>query len=475
MLSDVYDSDDALNRSPVLKPAVINYGPVETIPPFQHKRSPSGEGKRDGSSSPDSSEGRSRKHHRIHKEIRPTLGDSVLIGILDPNRPDIARQAGENPLRSDSESDDDSRRRVKVSSQPNVTASEVASHALNIMPPQQPRPNTILPSINELVSHELHFSQNSFQRRPSERLISDQDSLAASRVGKYAISPSSMPAQEILPALQSPPHSAAGSPENSQILPSMNTVLRDLSSVAPSPFSVSAASPPIMPASVRQRQMSGPLPPPSLTPSQMPTPYSHSSPTSMKDMTGVSPAPHSQYAYRPPGLKSEMSNMSFLSESTPMAAPAGKSPINSYPTPTETKPTEEGSEVAVAGGNVYKCQYPGCTAAAFQTQYLLNSHANVHSQDRPHYCPVPGCPRGVSGKGFKRKNEMIRHGLVHDSPGYVCPFCTDQQHKYPRPDNLQRHVKAHHLDKDKDDPELRMVLAQRPKGSGRGRRRRGHT
>ena len=33
---------------------------------------------------------------------------------------------------------------------------------------------------------------------------------------------------------------------------------------------------------------------------------------------------------------------------------------------------------------------------------------------------------------------MIRHGLVHDSPGYVCPFCPDQQHKYPRPDNLQR-------------------------------------
>lgn len=33
---------------------------------------------------------------------------------------------------------------------------------------------------------------------------------------------------------------------------------------------------------------------------------------------------------------------------------------------------------------------------------------------------------------------MIRHGLVHNSPGYVCPFCPDQQHKYPRPDNLQR-------------------------------------
>jgi hypothetical protein len=86
----------------------------------------------------------------------------------------------------------------------------------------------------------------------------------------------------------------------------------------------------------------------------------------------------------------------------------------------------------------YVCTVPGCTAQPFQTQYLLNSHANVHSTARPHYCPVPGCPRGEGGKGFKRKNEMIRHGLVHDSPGYVCPFCPEKDHKYPRPDNLQR-------------------------------------
>jgi hypothetical protein len=86
----------------------------------------------------------------------------------------------------------------------------------------------------------------------------------------------------------------------------------------------------------------------------------------------------------------------------------------------------------------YSCTFEGCTAPPFQTQYLLNSHANVHSSARPHYCPVRGCPRAEGGKGFKRKNEMIRHGLVHDSPGYVCPFCADREHKYPRPDNLQR-------------------------------------
>ncbi|OBU01021.2 hypothetical protein VE01_00933 [Pseudogymnoascus verrucosus] len=121
----------------------------------------------------------------------------------------------------------------------------------------------------------------------------------------------------------------------------------------------------------------------------------------------------------------------------------------------------------------FQCNYPGCTAQPFQTQYLLNSHANVHSQNRPHYCPVKGCLRSEGGKGFKRKNEMIRHGLVHESPGYVCPYCMDREHKYPRPDNLQRHVRVHHVDKDKDDPLLREVLAQRPEGPSRGRRRRG--
>ncbi|KAI4603575.1 hypothetical protein KJ359_003391 [Pestalotiopsis sp. 9143b] len=121
----------------------------------------------------------------------------------------------------------------------------------------------------------------------------------------------------------------------------------------------------------------------------------------------------------------------------------------------------------------FVCTFSGCNAAPFQTQYLLNSHANVHSSVRPHYCPVKGCPRSEGGKGFKRKNEMIRHGLVHESPGYVCPFCPDREHKYPRPDNLQRHVRVHHPDKDKDDAQLREVLAQRPDGPNRGRRRRG--
>lgn len=125
---------------------------------------------------------------------------------------------------------------------------------------------------------------------------------------------------------------------------------------------------------------------------------------------------------------------------------------------------------ATAPNGHYQCHHPGCSAAPFQTQYLLNSHATVHSSNRPHYCMVPGCPRGPGGQGFKRKNEMKRHGLVHDSPGYICPFCPEREHRYPRPDNLQRHVRVHHANVPNNDARLREVLERkdmlRPSGGG---------
>jgi hypothetical protein len=308
--------------------------------------------------------------------------------------------------------------------------------------------NNILPPISELV-----FPPPPYHRRGSEQVI--HDGLATSGVAKYTISPSNMPAQELLPALHSPPHSAAGSPENTQSLPPVQSLLRDISTVSVASTHYSAASAP-SPAGVHSRRVSASLPPPPPLPpqSQMPTPYSHASPMSMKELTGASPAAQSPYSWRPPGFKSEGSTVSTVYETPSQGPLTGKSPANSYPTPTEPRPPGEENPEA---GNLYKCQFPDCNAAPFQTQYLLkyvsqtyikiyvtrtdysSSHANVHSQERPHYCPVQDCPRGIGGKGFKRKNEMIRHGLVHDSPGYVCPFCTDQQHKYPRPDNLQRY------------------------------------
>lgn len=168
------------------------------------------------------------------------------------------------------------------------------------------------------------------------------------------------------------------------------------------------------------------------------------------------------------------------------------STASTAPDTTATERLDGFTILTQPGGFV--CTFSGCTAAPFPTRYLLNSHAAVHSSARPYYCHVPSCSRSEGGKGFKRKNEMIRHGLVHESPGYICPFCPGREHKYPRPDNLKRysfvdsvlamsltytallalptyitneearHVRIHHADKDKDDPVLRGVLSQRPDG-----------
>lgn len=149
---------------------------------------------------------------------------------------------------------------------------------------------------------------------------------------------------------------------------------------------------------------------------------------------GVSP--YNFYHQQANGLHRHNQDYSSPNDETPNTDQSGSTPATSI---TDRLSIDGLTNPA---NGAFVCKFSGCSAPPFQTQYLLNSHANVHSSARPHYCPVKGCPRSETGKGFKRKNEMIRHGLVHDSPGYVCPFCPDREHRYPRPDNLQRYVSS---------------------------------
>ena len=88
--------------------------------------------------------------------------------------------------------------------------------------------------------------------------------------------------------------------------------------------------------------------------------------------------------------------------SHPLTREASTSPVEA------TVPSTEIPSASSTQNNIYQCTFPTCSAPPFGTQYLLNSHANVHSFSRPHYCNEPGCNRGPGGMGFKRKNEMIR-------------------------------------------------------------------
>ncbi|MCJ1479039.1 hypothetical protein MMC13_007723 [Lambiella insularis] len=352
-------------------------------------------------------------------------------------------------------------------------------------------------------------SRPTSSRQDDREHVADNDSLATSpALSKYTIPVSHAGSpMDILPAMQISPPQTSKPPSGQRSLPSIHAQLGSLADGPPHPengvrglaiqstpfhsINGTVHSPPKEFKPMRQSHFasiqtrtSGSFRPG--YPTTEPSPASTVSDVSPRDYrpgndpTGMSPP--AKYSRQ---FSNGLTPQSDLSVQTPQSAESqpGGSVFGSVS--TETSPNGDRMSVdtdrpilpPLTGngpiiGPGFRCDFGGCTAAPFQTQYLLNSHANVHSQIRSHYCPVKECNRSEGGKGFKRKNEMIRHGLVHQSPGYICPFCPEREHKYPRPDNLQRHVRVHHTDKDKDDAQLREVLAQRPEGSNRGRRRR---
>jgi hypothetical protein len=103
--------------------------------------------------------------------------------------------------------------------------------------------------------------------------------------------------------------------------------------------------------------------------------------------------------------------------------------------------------------NEFKYIQTNYTVPLFQTQYLLkyifpitifyinkitNSYIKFHSQNRFYYCSVKDCFREIDGKKFKRKNEIIRYKLIYNLSEYICPLYSQQQRRYPQPNNLQK-------------------------------------
>ncbi|KAF2751922.1 hypothetical protein M011DRAFT_498336 [Sporormia fimetaria CBS 119925] len=469
-----------------------------------------------------------RRRRERRPKARTSQGDYVLLRAMAPDRLDIARLLGERTLASsdsDSESEDDDmdgrpvatahpapasapppalsphKSAPSLPSPASMDLQATAFTAINALDPPK-RPPPLFTHRDSVVEPDPDPATNTATSPKRLPFLNGPDSInpaTSPNLGRLAMPQSRTSPGQTLPALQpanSNPRDGTGpSPRQEQRLPGFRQLVETAFSEHEStlvhgrPHRPSISSSTYSPTSIARRpSISSAISPGSTYAMTAASPMSANSETGIRQDLFLRTS-QSLFPPRRPSIASDQSPFSATlhSASTPTDGyhTDGVSP-GTLPTPIDgshrfsiesrTLPLPQGAlpllPYPLLGTGGFKCTHPGCPAAPFQTQYLLNSHANVHSQSRPHYCSVQGCPRSEVGKGFKRKNEMIRHGLVHRSPGYVCPFCPEREHRYPRPDNLQRHVRVHHPDKDRDDPQLRDVLAQRAEGGSRGRRRR---
>ncbi|KAL8682754.1 MAG: hypothetical protein Q9186_001265 [Xanthomendoza sp. 1 TL-2023] len=439
---------------------------------------------------------RSPRQRKRRQKTQASQGDAVLIGFLcGQNLPDVATRAGESPLNSASQSEvgeemdvddegtadnrnhivqiaqdalsvdgkDDkiaiatteSVKRVRPKIMTQVSASTSKDHDKKAHPRLQGVPEkrnhashvateNLDPALagSTMGNTVQHLSPPDAEERRDPSNTQAPSPLATSpRLRQFMASNGS----ETLPAIQSAtPSLSAKSPNGQQNLPSISAQLGPLvDGPSPSDSLPNRSSFP-MANGIQSPPMSGISPRPNLYPSpqsrlsSFPNPYPAPQPSPASTFSEVSPrepfrAGHDPTSMSPPGKPGPPYYASArtpqVDELTPQSA-EGHSGFKGF-----------GGAISPSGEiEPGRPILPPLPVTGPLATGNFNSHANVHSQVRPHYCPVRTCPRSDGGKGFKRKNEMIRHGLVHQSPGYICPFCPEREHKYPRPDNLQRSV-----------------------------------
>ncbi|KAG9247832.1 hypothetical protein BJ878DRAFT_129113 [Calycina marina] len=473
---DLYNSEDDRLGSPGLKPMKVNLNPSPSPPPTV----PLPQASPDSSLSPEPSGNRKPNRPR-HK---PSQGDAVLVSFMDNGRqPDIALKAGMQPLASEDEAAEEIMTGgTEVTLAPaGSDLAAIAAGALlaqglqemhDSMEQEKPADAQGSAPASDAEHSSAELMEDVEQAIPTTITVSEHagNHLPEStlKINKQTTVGELPPLQHSSPQLAFPKGNRAG-----PSLPSISESIGDLNQFPPR--SAGPADATVFPQSPPNRSSRDNLPFPTMGRGSPPT-----SPNdvfaSRRELPSPSGGPIHPYYYSHRRTSTAENPQHFNASDYNSVKTEIPCTDNSGATPAEMtldRMRIDGITNPQIGG--HKCTFHGCTAAPFQTLYLLNSHTNVHSSNRPHYCRVQGCPRSEGGKGFKRKNEMIRHGLVHDSPGYVCPFCPDREHKYPRPDNLQRHVRVHHTERDREDPQLREVLAQRPEGPSRGRRCRGGT
>lgn len=348
-MSYAYDSDDG-PRSPGLEPSKPNYGVEDQLPPFL----------RSSVDNKGTSSDSSRKSQPNLPGSGIAQGSAVLINHLDRNRPDVAEYEINNPVRREFTPEDrDDFARI---------AQSAARNALKLLPSESSV------SKDNASKHDPPRDGNPIQEPQHEQGPPPQLPPPLPSIGATRREPLSLKQlasnQDLLPAIQQPPSVFSRSPENQHSLPPLQSALPELSHVPPKDSRVNGVSPyslhPITGPSPRAelpREYQIPGPP------QAPlSPYSTRSPASSKDPSIV-PSPVSQPTYKRPPHKPTIPYVT----SPYQVPPHAKSPVTSYPTPTDPPTTESYDDTSMSGAvpGSFKCPYPGCTAPPFQTQYLL--------------------------------------------------------------------------------------------------------
>lgn len=459
-----YDSDDVFPRSPGLEPVRPKATPSPSPPPFAaHSVTIS--------TSPDvsppySSSRRRKKPNR--RKTQPSQGDTVLIGFMDPNRPDIARLVGEKALNSESGSDADDEE--MVSEEPakpdavqqsdrtvdleatarialqtaeigdtappgkdvapqthrdSVIESQPESEQRPIVAPSNPGPtpsaNGVRMNGNGVVSKSATDSFIKLEATSPNvtggRAVSfangyppEDDSLATSPTLRELAIPESQgsPSQK-LPALQNPNSPSrdgpTGSPNQERRLPSFRhlselaeTAINEQNESRTNGFlhrpsiSSTGQSPPLIHRTFSissQRSPATGFPPLSSATSPLSAHSEFSSPdvfirSGAHSIFSSTRRPSQASENGPPfsgtlpsasvtdGYQSS-DNLSPGSQPTPIENRTHRmsldSALSSRTLPLPTGPLIQ--HIPPSGSGGFKCDYPGCTAPPFQTQYLL--------------------------------------------------------------------------------------------------------
>lgn len=393
-MAEIYDPDDALNRSPPPEPQKINYRVVKTPPPYIPSRSPSPQNKLPG---------HLRKSSRPREELdSASLGGAMLIAATEPNRPDFVRWELEEGSRGretidfagNEESDIKDTSAIAIAQD-----AQLAQDALRVLQEEKPTSESLAsPPAPSLVKVEDREDVNlrTFNPRKDADNISGEPGRSERGEGReedekpglpkyspqaegpflhgrtsceaipriepsatspnqreFGVSQSSLsqpPTTEAPPVTQPVPLPVPNFSGPIQTLPSiestLGTQLKNLPmkdptnavngtqhSYPPGPGS----SPPLNTQQhTSTKQESQQLTP--YSPPQIPPPYSQATPPGSKDMPSFSPpsmpgGTHPSYWRAPP--KSESSYITSPFDPGSVGSQMGHSPSTGYPTPTD--------------------------------------------------------------------------------------------------------------------------------------------